>query len=75
MEFTHKINFEIEIHNVEVRQKVAEGEHHKQLSDDWADTRYIEIEANNKEQARARIEVNYPSAQGFVIDEILEIYR
>ncbi len=65
--------FEIAIYNAEVRKKVADGEHHKLFKDDWADMRYIEIEADNEEQARALIEVMHPSARGFVIDEILEI--
>ena len=66
-------NFEFSVYNAEVRQKVADGEHHNRFTDDWADMRYIEIEADNEEQARALIEVMHPSVQGFVIDEFLEI--
>ena len=66
-------NFEFAVYNAEVRQKVADGEHHKRFTDEWADMRYIEIEADNEEQAHALIEVILPSVQGFVIDEILEI--
>jgi hypothetical protein len=65
--------FEIAVYNTEVRQKVADGEHHRRFTDDWADMRYIEIEADNEEQARAMIEVMHPSVRGFVIDEFLEI--
>ena len=65
--------FEVAVYNAEVRQKVADGECHKQFTDDWADLRYIEIEADNEEQARALIEVMHPNVQGFVIDEFLEI--
>ena len=67
--------FEIAIYNTEVRQKVADGERHKRFTDDWADMRYIEIEADNEEQARALVEVMHPNVQGFVIDEFLEIGR
>jgi len=66
-------NFEFAVYYAEVRQKVADGERHKRFTDDWADMFYIEIEADNEEQARALVEVIYPSVQGFVIDEILEI--
>ncbi len=66
-------NFEFAVYNAEVRQKVADGEHHRRFADDWTDMHYIEIEADNEEQARALVEVIYPSVQGFVIDEILEI--
>jgi hypothetical protein len=65
--------FELSVYNAEVRQKVAVGESHKQLSDDWADIHYIEIEADSEERARAIIEVRHPSSRGFVIGEILEI--
>ena len=65
--------FEVAVYNAEVRQKVAVGEHHRRFTDDWADMRYIEIEADNEEQARALVEVMHPSVQGFVIDEFMEI--
>ena len=66
-------NFEFAVYNAEVRQKVADGERHKRFTDDWTDLHYIEIEADNEEQARALVDFIYPSVQGFVIDEILEI--
>ncbi len=67
--------FEFAVYNAEVRQKVADGERHSRFTDDWADLRYIEIEADNEEQARALVEVMHPSVQGFVIDEILERWK
>ncbi len=65
--------FEVAVYNAEVRQKVADGEHHRRVTDDWADMRYIEIEANNEEQARSKVEVMHPSVQGFVIDDFRKI--
>ncbi len=65
--------FEVAVYNAEVRQKVADGEHHSRFTDDWADMHYIEIEVDNEEQARAKIEVMHPSVQGFVFDEFLEV--
>ena len=65
--------FEIAVYNAEVRQKVADGQRHTRLTNDWADIQYIEINAINKQQARAKFEEMHPGNQGFVIDEILEI--
>ncbi len=65
--------FEVAVSNADVRQKVADGEHHRRFADDWTDMHYIEIEADNGEQARALFEVIYPGVQEFVIDEFLEI--
>ena len=62
--------FEITIYNIEVRQKVEAGEHHKRFSDSWADFQYFEIGANNEDQARALVEKMHPSNQGFLIDDI-----
>ena len=62
--------FEITIYNKEVREKVEAGERHKRFRDSWADFQYIEIRANNEDQARALVEKINPSDQGFVIDDI-----
>ncbi len=64
--------FEVAVYNAEVRQKVADDERHRRFTDDWADMHYIEIEADNEEQARAKIEVMHPSVQGFVLDNIMK---
>jgi len=65
--------FEITIFNKDVREKVEAGERHRQFPDVWADFQYVEIEASNEEQARARIEVMHPGVQGFVIDDVRKI--
>ena len=62
--------FEITVYNKEVRQKVAEGEHHSRYTDDWADFHYIDINAESEEHARTLAESRYPKSQGFVIDGI-----
>ena len=46
------------------------SEHHKYLSDTWADFQFIAIEGNDEDQARARVEEKHPKDQGFVIDDI-----
>lgn len=65
--------FEITIYNKEVRVKVEAGEHDSRFRDSWADFQYIEIDAADEEQARARVEEMHPSVQGFVIDDVRKI--
>lgn len=64
--------FEVTIYNQDVRQKVQDGEHHKEFTDSWADFRYVDVCAENEEQVRSKMEERYPSSQGFVIDGILK---
>jgi hypothetical protein len=63
--------YEVAIHNAEVRKLNKEGEKHKILTDDWADTHYIEIEALNETEVRAKVEERYPKSKGFVITHII----
>lgn len=62
--------FEVTIYNADVREKVQQGEHHTRYTDDWADFRYIEIDADTEAQARQRVLSRYPSELGFVIDNV-----
>ncbi len=62
--------FEVIVYNKEVREKVKEGERHRQFTDDWADLHYIEIDASNETNAKERAETRYPSEQGFVIESV-----
>ncbi|WP_316978925.1 hypothetical protein [Shumkonia mesophila] len=63
--------YEIAIYNQEVRKLVAEGRRHRNLSDAWADTHYIEIKANSPQEARAKLASRYPAENGYVIEEVL----
>lgn len=64
--------FEVTVYNAEVRKKVEDGEHHARWGDDWADFRYIDVRADNEDQARAQVESRYPPDQGFIIDSIVK---
>lgn len=64
--------FEIAIFNREVRDLIAEGEHHKQLKDSWADLNYIEIRADNATEAKRKIFKRYPEEKGFEISQVIE---
>jgi hypothetical protein len=65
----HK-RFELTIYNEIVKKSVLEGDPNKTgLSDDWADTRYVEVTADSDEQARRKLHHRYPESKGFVITE------
>jgi hypothetical protein len=65
--------FEVAIYNSEVRARVADGIKHRDLSDNWADIHYIEIEADDEAQALEKIQRRYPARRGYVIDAISEV--
>lgn len=66
--------FEVAIFNEEVKKSVREAEKNRTgLSDDWADTRYIEVKADTPESAKAKILVRYPAARGFVVVEVRQL--
>ena len=62
--------FEIGIYNEEVRQAIKEGRRHRNLSDDWSDIHYFEIDADDVEAAKQKILRKYPADRGYVIDSI-----
>jgi len=62
--------FEVGIYNEEVRQKAREGLRHKDLSDDWADVHYYDVDAEDSEAARAKMLRKYPAERGYVIESI-----
>ncbi len=63
--------FEAAIYNEEVRRLIQEGSKHRDLSDDWADTHYIEVRAADILIARAKIEARYPEIRGYVIEQLV----
>lgn len=63
--------FEVGVCNEEVRKCHEKGESHPQLSNEWAEIRYIEVEARNEQEARAKIARKYPPGLGFVIKRCL----
>lgn len=62
--------YSVAIHNRRVRRAVRDGGHYDGLSDGWAYTNYLTVEAGSREEALDRIEVNLPSGNGYVIDSI-----
>lgn len=62
--------FEVAIYNELVRACVKNGDHHKDLSDDWGDSHYIEFKAKDEAGAIAKCESRYPKAKGFVVEGV-----
>ena len=66
--------FEVAIYNETVKKAVNEADPNRTgLSDDWADTRYIEVSADSEDAARRRIHSRYPENRGFVIVEVRKL--
>lgn len=64
------LTFEVIVYNEQVRQKVRDGERHRTFSDDWGDTHYIEVKADDEDAAMAKARDKYPAEDGFVIEGI-----
>lgn len=68
-----KNRFEVVVYNSLVCKLVERNESHKDLSDDWAENHYQEVEAADADVARRKVEIRYPADKGFVIDKVIPI--
>lgn len=68
-----QLKFEAAIFNAEVLQALSDGGKHRNLSDDWAETHYIEFYASDIEMAWEKIQQKYRADRGFVIKAIDKI--
>ncbi|USG62089.1 hypothetical protein NBZ79_03760 [Sneathiella marina] len=68
-----QLKFEAAIFNAEVLQALNDGDKHRNLSDDWAETHYIEFYAADIEEAWGKIQKKYRADKGFVIKTIDEV--
>lgn len=62
--------YEVILYNEQVRDKLREGEHHRTFNDDWGDSHYIEIRADDEDHALAKVHQKYPPEDGFVVEGI-----
>jgi hypothetical protein len=62
--------FEVGVYNSEVRAALKAGKRHRDLTDDWADIHYFDIEAEDAQAARQRMERKYPPDRGYVVDSV-----
>ena len=62
--------YEVGVYNKEVRECTRMGDHHAHLDDDWENIHYIEIFADDEDQALSKAKSKYPSSLGYVIEQI-----
>ena len=66
--------YEVAIFNEKVKTSVREAVPNRTgLSDEWADTRYIEIRAATPDEARRKVLSRYPEHRGFVVVEVRQM--
>jgi len=68
-----KNRFEVVVYNSLVRKLVERNESHKDLSDDWAENHYQEVEAADADEARRKVEIRYPADKGSLPDKVIPI--
>jgi hypothetical protein len=59
--------FEVGVFNKEVRDAVQDGTHHRFLDDEWADIHWIEIVAQDEQEAQQKANRRYPERAGYLI--------
>ncbi|MEQ8667472.1 MAG: hypothetical protein RIC16_17260 [Rhodospirillales bacterium] len=59
--------YEIGVFNQIVRDRMKEGETHRFLKDEWAETHYFDVNASSEEAARRKITDRYSESEGYVI--------
>ncbi len=64
------IKFEAAIFNQQVLNAIKDGEHHKDLDDEWANTHYFDVYADSETEAWAKMKRKFRSDHGFVIKAI-----
>ena len=58
------------VHNEKVRRAVDAGGHYRDLSDAWALTNYLDIEAGDRDEALERLRARFPATRGFVVGPV-----
>ena len=64
------LKFEVGIYNQQVREMVAEGDSHEHYDDEWGDLHFLEVFAENEDQARVQVHERHPTEHGFVIESV-----
>ena len=62
--------FEAAIYNSRARDAKAGAQHPSGISIEWANVRFIEVEAMNENMARIKLDQDYPEKDGFVVEEV-----
>ena len=62
--------FEAAIYNSRARDAKAGAQQPSGISVEWANVRFIEIEAMNESMARIKLDQDYPEKDGFVVEDV-----
>ena len=62
--------FEAAIYNSRARDAKAGAQQPSGISIEWANVRFIEVEAMNENMARIKLVQDYPEKDGFVVEEV-----
>jgi len=65
--------YEVAVYNEDVLNALKDGERHKDLNDDWADTHYFELKAETIDEAWSIAKRKWRPGHGFVIKAIEEM--
>jgi len=68
------MQYEVGIYNKWVRDRIRNGEEPPiGLEAEWENVYYFETEAINEEQAKQKMEHQYPFARGFIIESVQKV--
>ena len=65
--------FEAEIYNSRARDAKVGGQEPSGISADWANVRFVEVEAMNENMALIKLDQDYPKKDGYVVEEITPV--
>lgn len=68
-------NFEVTLHNRDVRSLLKDNGHHSLYADLWADDQRTIVEARDAGEAHAIAARRYPPEMGFVISRVTMVER
>ena len=65
--------FEAAIYNSRARDTEAGAQLPPGISAEWANVRFVEVEAMNENMARIKLDQDYPKKDGYVIEDITPV--
>mgnify|MGYP001498146126 CR=1 FL=1 len=65
--------FEAAIYNSRARDTKADAQLPSGISAEWANVRFVEVEAMNESMARIKLDQDYPKKDGYVIEDITPV--
>ena len=65
--------FEAAIYNSQARDAKAGAQLPSGISAEWANVRFVEVEAMNENMARIKLDQDYPKSDGFVVEDVTPV--